>query len=265
MFVLAQVSDLHIVEPGQSLSPDLDTAPFLTAAVEHLHRLEPAPDLVLFTGDLVNDGRPEQYAHLRELIAPLRLPYCLMPGNHDDPDALRAAFPHHAAGTTHPRCDELIETAVRLVLLDSSRGPAPGGWLDDAQLAWLEGVLDADQATPTVVALHHPPFATGIDHMDAMALDDHSAAALAAIIGRHRHVERVLCGHIHRSITTRFAGTIAMTVPSVAHAVALDLAGASPPAWTREPPMIALHVWTPEVGLVTHLQPIGTWPATAYE
>ena len=81
--------------------------------------------------------------------------------------------------------------------------------------------------------------------MDTMALDAASAAGLAAVIAEHPQVERVLSGHLHRSISRRFAGTIAMTAPSTAHAVQLDL-GDGRAAWNHEPPAILLHLWTPD-------------------
>jgi 3',5'-cyclic-AMP phosphodiesterase len=263
-FVLAQISDPHIVERGIEMSPGLDTAPFLTAAVRHLMGLSSVPNLVLVTGDLVNDGGPDQYDHLRELLAPLTLPYCLVPGNHDDVDTMRAYFPRHAAGVGRPRGDEVIEGEVRVVVLDSSRRDEPAGELDDAQLAWLEAVLEADRSKPTVIALHHPPFRTGIDVMDVMGLSTRTAAAFEAIVSRHGQIERILAGHLHRSITARFGGTIAMTVPGTAHAVTLALHPDDPPAWNLEPPAVTLHTWVAGTGLVTHTQAIGDWPATTY-
>jgi 3',5'-cyclic-AMP phosphodiesterase len=263
-FVVAQISDPHIVERGREMSPGLDTAPFLTAAIRHLMRLSTPPNLVLVTGDLVNDGDTEQYVHLRELLAPLTLPYCLVPGNHDDIDTMRAHFPRHAAGVGRPRCDEVIEGGIRVVVLDSSRRGEPGGELDDAQLAWLEAVLETDRSKPTVIALHHPPFRTGIDLMDAMGMSERASAALEAIVSRHGQVERIVAGHLHRSITARFGGTVAMTVPGTAHAVTLALHPDDPPAWNLEPPAVTLHTWVAGRGLVTHMQAIGDWPATTY-
>jgi Icc protein len=69
--------------------------------------------------------------------------------------------------------------------------------------------------------MHHPPFATGITHMDNFGLDN--AAELAEIVVRHPQVERILCGHLHRTIDRRFAGTVAGTAPSTAHQIRLNL------------------------------------------
>ena len=86
----------------------------------------------------------------------------------------------------------MIEGPLRIVTLDSSRYPEPGGSLDPEQLEWLDRTLARRPDQPTVVAVHHPPFATGIAHMDTMALDAASAAGLAAVIAGHPQVERVL-------------------------------------------------------------------------
>lgn len=254
-FVVAQLSDSHVVEPGRLLNGAVDTARHLAEAVALVETL--APDVVLVTGDLVDAGRPEQYAHLRELLAPLTVPTVVLPGNHDDRANLLAAFPALAPRHGRDRLDGSRDGPVRLVWLDTLRQGEAGGRLDGEQLEWLDGTLAEQPAAPTLVALHHPPFATGIGHMDAMGLDRHDATAFGAVVERHPQVERVVCGHLHRSITRRWHGTVAMTVPSTCHAVALDLDPDGPAAWNREPPMVTLHRWTPEDGLVTHLRVVG--------
>jgi 3',5'-cyclic AMP phosphodiesterase CpdA len=263
-YLVAQISDFHIVERGQLALDAVDTAACLRAAVEHLNGLDPAPDVVVATGDLVNDGRPAQYEHLHELLAPLRHPLRLAPGNHDDRDALRAAFPDHGELGIDGFVDYVVEGPVRTVVLDSTRFPEPGGRVDDGQLRWLDRTLAEAPATPTIVAVHHPPFLTGIAHMDAMGFDRDTADALGDVIGRHPQVERVQSGHLHRSITVRWHGTTAATAPGVAHAVTLDLRG-GPAAWNREPPACVLHWWTATTGLVSHVQAIGPYPEKRYE
>ncbi|MFN8019439.1 MAG: phosphodiesterase [Acidimicrobiales bacterium] len=258
-----QLSDLHIVKEGRHLGGVIDTAGHLRTTIDLLHDLAPVPDLVLITGDLVNDGHPLQYEHLRSLLADLRLPWVLATGNHDDPQALLAAFPdhpHHPSG----RVDHVVEGTVRVVVLDDNVPGQPGGDLVDEQLAWLEAQLEAAPNAPTIVALHHPPFPTGIDHMDAMALAAPASVALAQVVGRHPQVERVVCGHLHRTITTRWAGTLAMTAPSVAMAVALELRPGGPEGWTPEPPQALVHVWSSSLGLVSHHLPLVPYPVSPF-
>jgi hypothetical protein len=85
-------------------------------------------------------------------------------------------------------------------------------------------------------------------------------AAVAAIVARHPQVERVACGHHHRPIQIRWAGTIGSVAPSTAHQVTLDLTEGAPASFDLEPPAFHLHSWSPGVGLVTHQAYIGKFP-----
>ncbi|MDP2737483.1 MAG: hypothetical protein Q8O82_01955 [Pseudorhodobacter sp.] len=118
------------------------------------------------------------------------------------------------------------------------------------RLAALETALAERPEAPTLVFLHHPPFDCGIRHMDRIALSE-GRDELARIITANRQVERVLCGHHHRPIQIRFAGTIAQIAPSVAHQVTLDLTPDDPGSMIMEPPAFLLHLWHKEA-LITH-------------
>jgi 3',5'-cyclic AMP phosphodiesterase CpdA len=201
------------------------------------------------------------------LLAPLPMPYYLIPGNHDERGAMRAAFSDHA----YLRQSEVFvqyaidDWPVRIVALDTVIPGASGGELCRERLAWLESALAARPDKPTVVIMHHPPFDTGIGHMDDIGLN--GADALAAVIRRYPNVERVLCGHIHRPIQMRFAGTIASVCPSPAHQVALDLAPDAPSRFMMEPPGYQLHQWSEANGVVSHTAFIGEFagPYPFYE
>jgi Icc protein len=257
--LVAQITDTHIRRPGELAYGAVDTALCLERAVAALSRLNPAPDLTVVTGDLVDTGTAEEYAHLRSLLAPLGMPVFVIPGNHDAREPLRQAF---AADGYLPREGFLHyaieEWPLRIIALDTLIPGATGGALCRERLDWLERTLAAAPRRPSLLLMHHPPFVTGIGHMDRIGLS--GIAAFAEIIARHPQVERILCGHLHRAIDRRFAGTVAGTAPSTAHQVALDLAPAAPLSFALEPPGYQLHWWSEEGGLVTHTALIGEWP-----
>jgi 3',5'-cyclic AMP phosphodiesterase CpdA len=266
-FLLAQVTDLHIKAEGKLSYRVVDTAVALARCVQHMLSLPQRPDAVMLTGDLTDFGRPEEYAQLARLLAPLPMPFYLMPGNHDDREGMRQAFPAHdylrQRGET---IDYVIDDwPVRLVALDTVIPMKSGGTLLGHQIEWLAGQLAAQPSRPTVVALHHPPFSTGIGHMDDIGLEN--AAALEAVIRANPQVERVICGHLHRPIAARFGGTIASTCPSPAHQVALDLDDRAASRFMMEPPAFQLHLWREGLGVVSHTACIGRFdgPYPFYE
>ncbi len=267
-YLLVQLSDTHITHPGQLISGRVDTAAALHHAVERVLQLRPRPVAVLITGDLVDAGHPAEYAQLRELLQPLidaGLPLALVPGNHDARAPLQAAF----AGLPQVHCGEPGAAAIqyaldlpgplRVVVLDSVLPGRPEGGFDEARLAQADALLAARPDVPTLVALHHPPHATGLAVMDHMSLQ-HGLAGFEALIARHPHVRRVACGHLHRLTLGQVAHAAALSAPSPAHQVALALATDAPLAITQEPAGWLIHAWGPGLPLVSHLAHAGDHP-----
>jgi len=256
--IIAQLSDPHIGVPGTLLYGRVDTADFLVRAVAEINRLEPLPDIVVLTGDLVAIGEPPEYDHLRQILAPLAMPLFVIPGNHDARGPLRDAFRRDGYLPPDGFIQYVIEDyPLRLVALDTHIPDENGGTLCEERLAWLDRTLAAAPDRPTLLMMHHPPFPTGIEWMDQSMLDNPDA--FAAVVARHPQVERILCGHLHRVIDRRFAGTIAGTAPSTAHQFRLSLTPGAPLRYMLEPPGYQLHLWR-DGALVTHTALIGDWP-----
>lgn len=254
---LAQLTDTHIREPGQLAYGRLDTAPYLSAALDTLMRMPQNPHAVILTGDLTDFGHPGEYAHLAELLACLKLPFYLMPGNHDDRENLRAAFPTHGYLGSRGFIQYSIKVRdVRLIAIDTTEPGQSSGRLCSWRLDWLRAELAAEPAVPTVIAMHHPPFKTLIEPMDEIGLLE-GGDELESIIAAHPSVKRVICGHLHRTIYTGFAGTVASTAPSPAHQVTLDFGSSTDSAWNLEPPGFHLHVWNSTGVMLTHAVPVG--------
>ena len=255
--LIAQITDMHVKAEGELLFKRIDTAAYLERAVSHLLKLDPRPDIVLATGDLVEAGKPEEYARLRRLLAPLAMPVYLIPGNHDARDTLRAAFPDHA----YLPSDGFIQYAIeelplRLIALDTLVPGQGHGELCDQRLDWLEATLAEGRDRPTLVFMHHPPFECGIGCFDSSRLLK-GDRRLAELVQRHGNVQRVMCGHVHRPIQVLFGGTMGSIGPSTAHQATLDLHDDARYSMMMEPPAIAIHQWRPGTGLVTHVSYIG--------
>ena len=258
MFTFAQISDFHISTPEGTADTLYQTARHLRIAVAHLNDLPQRPEFVLCTGDLVDGGGADEYAILTEILGSLTMPSYLIPGNHDDRAAMRQAFPGH--GYLHGH-DGFMQYTIegwepRLIALDTLIPGEGGGRLCQQRLDWLQRCLSEQPARPTILFMHHPPFRSGLKVMDSMGLEDN--AGLAAIIRRHPQVEAILAGHLHRFITHRFAGTVAMTAPGPAHQVALDLGAEERLSLIMEPPAALLHQWLGgDDGLVSHVSYTG--------
>jgi 3',5'-cyclic-AMP phosphodiesterase len=257
--LIAQISDLHIKPPGSLAYGRVDTAAALERCVAALDEFRPKPDFVVISGDLADTPTMEEYDHLKRLLAPLKLPFAGIPGNHDSRDMMRAAFPHAVYASASGPLNQRIEIGgLDLLLLDSSVHRKPHGELDAATLQWLDTTLVSSLDRPALLFLHHPPFKTGIWHMDRQNLLN--AGKLAPVIKRHPRVQLIAAGHVHRATMTMFAGVPAMICPAPNHAVDLDLAELREPSFKVEPPAFHLHAWFPGEGfgsVVTHQVPIG--------
>src|SRR2546428_1240213 len=167
--MIAQITDMHIKPDGVLAYGRLDTAPYLRRAVDHLLALKPRPDVVLATGDLVDGGLPEEYRRLHALLAPLSMPVYLIPGNHDNRDALAAAFTDHAYLPRGGRFMHYVVEGhpVRLIALDTLDPGRVGGLLCAERLSWLAAGLEGAAPRPAPVFMHHPPLVTGVAPKDA--------------------------------------------------------------------------------------------------
>ena len=258
--LIAQISDLHIKSPGSLAYGRVDTAAALERCVAALNEFAPKLDLVVISGDLADTPKAEEYQHLGRLLAPLKIPFVGIPGNHDSREMMRGAFPQAYAFPEGALNQRLEIGALDLLLLDSSVPGQPHGELDAPTLQWLDSTLASSPERPALLFLHHPPFKAGIWHMDRQNLLN--ARELAPVVRRHPRVQLIASGHVHRATLTMFAGVATTICPAPNHAVDLDLAQLREPSFKVEPPAFHLHTWLPGEGfgsVVTHQVPIGNF------
>ncbi|MEL6161421.1 MAG: phosphodiesterase [Cyanobacteria bacterium J06623_5] len=254
--IIAQISDLHVLAGDDRAYGIVDTNSLVAGAIAHINQLTPQPDCIVASGDLVHYGTLAEYQQLKTLLSALKVPVYLLPGNHDSRENMRKIFPEHTYWPTDSEyLHYIVKTPdVQMIMLDTIVPGEPHGEIDGPRLTWLQTQLEASPQLPTLIFMHHPPFITGIPMMDSIGL--RGSDKLSQLIQQHPQVERITCGHLHRSIYRRWAGTVATTQPSLVHQVVLDMKTEFGGTFAMEPPAYQLHIWTHD-SVVSHTVFVG--------
>lgn len=192
---IIQVTDTHLIGAGRMLF-GVDPAQQLRVAVADICERHGDADLLVITGDLCNDGEPEAYALLREILSDVPFPVRLLLGNHDRRPAFQAAFPEQPRDGAGFVQSVLDTPSGRLLFLDTHEAGTIGGRYCTARLAWLEHALASAPEGPVTVFVHHPPVPDGLAHFRHIGL--HEAEAVLALLRRHPGgVRHIVFGHLH--------------------------------------------------------------------
>ena len=244
--LIAQISDTHILVPESDHPAAKLRGDCLRRTVADVNQQQ--PDAVIFTGDTVQHGKLEEYARLRELLAPLKAPLYLVPGNRDDKNEMRAAF---RDCSYWPASGEFLQYTIedydiRLVAIDSTADGERKGRFCEKRQAWLDKTLGEQADRLTLLFIHHPPFDID-DHYVGGYRRPEEARALEDIVNRHPQVMGMLCGHVHWLIERDWAGTQARIMPSIA----VDVRHGIDESAARGQPIYLLHRLSGENGLVS--------------
>ena len=248
--LIAQISDTHILAPTSDHPAAQLRAESLRRCVADINQQQ--PDAVIFTGDTVQFGQPEEYARLRELLAPLEAPLYAIPGNRDDKSVLRGVFDDAPFASGGDFLHYVVEGHdLRLVGIDStSPGERKGVFCAERQ-AWLDATLSDQPERATLLFIHHPPFDID-DHYIGGYRRPEEAPALETIVSRHSQVIGLLCGHVHCLVERDWAGTQARVMPSIA----VDVRKGVDENEARLRPIYLLHHLSDDTGLVSKAQTV---------
>lgn len=243
--LIAQITDIHL-----GFDPD-NPAEFNRKRLDQVLRvltgMNPMPDLLLATGDLVDRGDSESYRRLRNALSVCPFPVWPCVGNHD----VRETFLENFADV--PTVDGFVQYEVnasnlRFLVIDTLEEGRHGGAFCETRARWLRDRLAEQPDRDTIIVMHHPPVDVGIEWMATHA-DEPWVSVFSDAIAGHAQVKAIICGHLHRPISVAWRGTTVSICPSTAPQVALDLAPIDPdrpdnrPMIIADPPAFALHRW----------------------
>jgi Icc protein len=256
--IIAQISDTHIALD----TPDADRRiRDFEATVADINALDPAPDVIFHTGDIVHNGRPEEYAEAVRILDRAHRPVYVIPGNKDDRANLRAAFAWR--GYLDPG-SEFIEYAVedypvRLIAVDTLNTHSNKGDFSPARAKRLIELIDAETTKPIAAFTHHPPFEVPVGP-DALNFETPEMMELLRSALQHAgRVVAVFSGHVHRGTAGHVGNIRATVVPCVA----TTLRKGDYPAHLRSCPVYHVHRFDPGRGFATETRIVETTGASA--
>lgn len=210
--IIAQISDTHIALGAA----DADRrAADLERTLADINALDPAPDVIIHTGDVVHGGRREDYAVAASLLATARAPLYVAAGNRDDRENLRQSL----ARWVRPLSDSGVldyavdDYPVRLIAVDTVSSASNKGDFSAERARCLTALIESGPRKPVAVFMHHPPFTVRVGPDPLNFVTAEAMARLQRTLAHSGRVVAVFCGHVHRSTWGRIGNIPVMVAP----------------------------------------------------
>lgn len=209
VFRIVQVTDPHLFNDPNSELLGINTQASFSQVLTEIQQQHYAYDLVLATGDLVQDSSDNGYLRFCENVKSLEKMVFWIPGNHDfQPKMVEFLTKENVNAGKHI----LLGEHWQILLLDSQVQGVPHGQLEAEELAWLQAKLAAYPQRYTLVVLHHHLLSTGSRWLDQHNL--RNPHELAGILAPFPRVKAILYGHIHQQVDSTWHGYHVMATPS---------------------------------------------------
>lgn len=250
--IIAQISDTHIALN----TPDSDRRiRDFARTIADINALEPAPDVIVHSGDIVHNGRRDEYAEAVKILGNAHAPVYVMAGNKDDRENLREAF--WAKGYLKPNSN-FIDYAVdgypvRLIALDTLSSNSNKGDFCHERVGRLVDMINSETTKPIAVFTHHPPFEVTVGPYPHHFETPDAMARLQQALRRSGRVIAVFSGHVHRAA----AGYVDRIRATVVPCIATTLRKGEYPGGMKTRPVYHIHRFDAIWGFGTESRIVG--------
>lgn len=244
--IIAQISDTHIALDAHGADRRISD---FERTVADINALDPLPDVIVHTGDIVHNGRPDEYAQAVAILAHARLPVYVLAGNKDDRANLRAAFADGGyLDLDSSFVDYVIEGyPVRLIAVDTLNTHSNKGDFCPERAGRLIDMIEAETTKPIAVFAHHPPFEVPVGPDPINFERPEMMERLRRAVQHSGRVITVMSGHVHRGTAGRIGTITATVMPSIA----TTLRKGEYPAHMKTLPVYHIHRFDPDSGFTT--------------
>jgi Icc protein len=208
-----QLTDLHLFAEPHGRFNDIDTRASFLQVVMHVRQHYPNPDVILVTGDLAHDGKPETYQFIADALKSFSAPvYCVL-GNHDNPDAARRVYPLQPISMD----DHCLLHDWHILLLAADHAPMPGGdrvEVSEAALHRLSTLIREYPKKWALIATHY----NLPDHQDrGVAVEVRNHREVMHQLEQHPSIKLVISGHVHQEFLVAQHGICYLSTPATGY------------------------------------------------
>lgn len=226
---IIHITDMHLFGDKDQSLLGVNTYCTFDAVMEEIEACQMNYDLLVATGDFVQDGSDEAYAIFAERCSSLSIPCVWTPGNHDKYEKIDAIF-----GARYLWSEKFILLGNHwlLLLLNSTVVNQAHGYLSEEEWDKFTHAVSVYPDRFILIMLHHPPFESGSEWLDQHGLKNKEELHLK--ISGYPNVKAIGCGHIHQPIEiqneTLFFSTPSTCVQFKPNCVQFTVAE-NPPGW----------------------------------
>ena len=205
---IIQISDCHLGALRNERLLGLNTDESLEDVLALIAEQEPSIDYLICTGDIASHAAESCYQRfIASVRHRLKAPLAWLPGNHDAPHIMAAL-----AGVDLPQARVIAAGRWIIVLLNSVVPGQVYGHVAEAELEYLESMLDTHPDKHVMIMLHHQPVAVGSAWIDGYKL--RNAETFFALIDRFPQVKALVWGHVHQEFSSVRQGVVLLATPS---------------------------------------------------
>ena len=248
-----QITDTHLTRSAKGSMLGVNVRASAGAVIAAAHGSTPKAQAWLLTGDLSQDGSPESYSALFDLMGEVAATRLGIPGNHDVPDVLARALTERDSAPVHA---DAVFGRWAVVRLDTTIPKVDGGRFQESDRLSESLKHHADAQRHVLLVMHHPPIPTNTPWLDTMLLDNPDD--LGHLVDAYPGTLAVVCGHVHQEVDTVWRGRRLFATPSTcfqftpgAERFSVD---PKPPGWR----VLRLH---PDGSIETEVKRLSTMPA----
>jgi Icc protein len=222
--IIVQLSDTHIMAKHSLDKRSQGRINALKRCVDDINAMYPRPDAVIHTGDMTQDGKPDEFLMARAILAELRVPFYPTPGNRDGSHRMMKAFQNDHAMSENGEfvLYAIDDYPIRLIAMDSVAKEGNKGDFTPDKLNSLDALLAQKPDYRTALFMHHPPFDVKTARDPYQYYRKEAAGDFREVVSRHPQLVALFCGHSHRDYRANVGSVQASTMPSVATDLRLE-------------------------------------------